>query len=210
MRADPAVLFRRAVMVAALAFMTTLAAPAAQATPAEDLIANNIHTGLEILNNGQLSREQRRVQFEDFLLGVTDMKRVALFTLGDYGAKASAADRDAFIVSFRRYAIAVYQSYLTKYAGQTLRVTGSHANAPGDDIVATTLADPSRPRPLEVDFRVRSDGPKPVIVDFSVAGIWLALTERDEFTSFLKRNGGDIQALTAHLDELRGNLAAAD
>ncbi len=124
--------------------------------------------------------------------------------------KASRSAADAFIVSFRRYAIAVYQSYLTKYAGQTLRVTGSHANAPGDDIVATTLADPSRPRPLEVDFRVRSDGPKPVIVDFSVAGIWLALTERDEFTSFLKRNGGDIQALTAHLDELRGNLAAAD
>lgn len=199
--------FARAMLVALSLLLPLSAAQAA--TPAETLIADNIHTGLEILNNGALSSAERGARFESFLLGVTDLKRVSVFALGPYAAKASQADRDAFADAFQRYAVAVYRFYLGKYAGQTLKVTGSRQNAPADDVVMTTLVDPAdrAARPLEIDFRVRSDGPKPVIVDFSVAGIWLAPEERDQFTAFLNQNGGSIPALIAHLDGLRAKLA---
>jgi ABC-type transporter MlaC component len=39
-------------------------------------------------------------------------------------------------------------------------------------------------------------------VDFSVAGIWLALNERDQFTAFLGQNNGNIPMLVSHLGEL--------
>lgn len=203
-------LLRRAAVALALTFSATGLAQAA--TPAEALVADNIHTGLEILNDGKLSAEDRRAQFEGFLLGVTDLKRVAVFTLGDYSAKASAEDRDAFARAFQRYAVAVYQSYFAKYAGQTLKVTGSRQVGAGDDVVTTTLIDPSdrSGRPLEIDFRVRSDGAKPVIVDFAVAGVWLAPAERDEFTAYLGQHGGDVKALIAYLDTLRGRIAAGN
>jgi len=203
--------FRRRILAAALAFLAT-ATTAFAATPAEDLVANNIHKGLEILNDLHLTKDQRRSQFEDFLVGVTDLKRVAAFTLGAYDAKAAPADRDAFATAFQRYAVAVYQSYFARYSGQTLKVTGSRANAPGDDIVATQMIDPQDQggTPLEVDFRVRSDTGKPVIVDFSVAGIWLAPAERDQFVAYLGRNGGDLQALIAYMDKLRARIAASN
>src|SRR6185437_3970413 len=101
--------------------------------------------------------------------------------------------------------ISVYQSYFAKYAGQTLKVTNSTERAPGDFIVATNLIDPndhSGQPPLEVDFRVRTDTGKPVVVDFSVAGIWLALEERDQFTAFLGQNGGNVRLLISHLSDL--------
>ena len=41
-------------------------------------VDDNIHKGLDILNNKPLSTEQRRDQFESFLLGLTDMKRIAI------------------------------------------------------------------------------------------------------------------------------------
>ena len=44
-----------------------------------------------------------------------------------------------------------------------------------------------------MDFRVRTDTGKPVVMDFSVAGIWLALEERDQFTAFLGQNNGNIR-----------------
>jgi phospholipid transport system substrate-binding protein len=201
----------RALAAAALILATIFVMPAQAATPAEDLIAQNIHSGFDILNDAKLSQEQRRAQFEDFLLGITDLKRVAVFTLGEYGAKASPSDRDAFATAFQRYAVTVYQSYFARYSGQTLKVTGSRLYAPGDDIVSTTLVDPNDGgRPLEVDFRVRSDGPKPVIVDFSVAGMWLAPTERDQFTAYLGQHGGDVKSLIAYLDQLRGKIAAGN
>jgi phospholipid transport system substrate-binding protein len=193
-------------MSAAVAALLFTGIPAmAAANPAEDFVQDNIHKGLELLNNKQLSADQRRTQFEGFLLGLTDMKRIADFTLGQYRRSASPADIAAFESAFQNYAVAVYQSYFAKYAGQTLKVTGSQTRAADDIIVATQLIDPndnSGQQPLEVDFRVRTDGGKTVVVDFSVAGIWLALEERDQFTAFLGQNNGNIHTLISHLSEL--------
>jgi phospholipid transport system substrate-binding protein len=206
MRPQP--ISRRAflVMSAAAAALLFTGIPAmAAANPAEDFVQDNIHKGLELLNNKQLSADQRRTQFEGFLLGLTDMKRIADFTLGQYRRSASPADLAAFESAFQNYAVAVYQSYFAKYAGQTLKVTGSQTRAADDIIVATQLIDPndnSGQQPLEVDFRVRTDGGKTVVVDFSVAGIWLALEERDQFTAFLGQNNGNIHTLISHLSEL--------
>ena len=139
------------------------------------------------------------------------MKRIADFTLGQYRRSASPADLAAFDAAFQNYATAVYQSYFSKYAGQTLKVTGSQARSADDFIVSTQLIDPndrSGQQPLEVDFRVRTDTGKPVVVDFSVSGIWLALEERDQFTSFLGQNNGNINALIADLTELGINSSA--
>ena len=91
----------------------------------------------------------------------------------------------------------MYQSYFARYAGQTLRVRASRERAPGDYIVNTDMTGTSQP--MQIDFRVRTDGAKPVLVDFAVDGVWLALAERDQFISVLAQNNGDIKALTAHL-----------
>ncbi|MEI9995433.1 MAG: ABC transporter substrate-binding protein [Rhizomicrobium sp.] len=192
-----------ALFVAAAAVFA--AAPAAAASPAEAFVQANVQRGLGILNNKGLSTEQRRAQFQGFILGLTDMRRIANFTLGQYRRTASPAEQDQFAAAFQNYATAVYQSYFAKYSGQTLRVTGSQEHAPGDTIVTTQMIDPndhSGQQPLEVDFRVLGTDGKFVVIDFSVAGIWLALEERDQFSSFLGQNGGSIPTLISHLHEL--------
>ena len=40
------------------------------------------------------------------------------------------------------------------------------------------------------------------MIDFSVAGIWLALEERDQFSAFLGQNNGSIPTLVSHLHDL--------
>ncbi len=201
---------RRALLAFAVASTTLLVAlpTSASAPPAEEFVQTNVQKVLTILNNHSASLEQKRSQFEVFILGLTDMKRIAKFTLGQYRRTASPQDQDAFAAAFQSYAIAVYQSYFTKYSGQTLRVTGSQERAPGDTIVTTQLIDPndrSGQQPLEVDFRVLSDGGKFVVIDFSVAGIWLAIEERDQFSAFLGQNNGSIPILISHLRELARN-----
>ncbi|HXC53767.1 MAG TPA: ABC transporter substrate-binding protein [Rhizomicrobium sp.] len=188
-----------------VAAASLFAAPALAAPPAEAFVQANVQKGLSILNNHGASTDQKRAQFETFVLGLTDMRRIANFTLGQYRHSASPQDEAAFAAAFQSYAVAVYQSYFAKYSGQTLRVTGSQEHGPGDTIVQTQLIDPndhSGQQPLEVDFRVLSDGGKFVVIDFSVAGIWLALEERDQFSSFLGQNNGSIPTLISHLKDL--------
>jgi phospholipid transport system substrate-binding protein len=198
-------LARRAVLALVVAGIGLAVAPAAAAPPAEAFVQTNITRALNILNNKSASVEQKRTQFEQFLLGLTDMKRIANFTLGSYRRTASQQDQDAFAAAFQNYATAVYQSYFSKYSGQTLKVTGSQERAPGDTIVQTVLIDPndhSGQAPLEVDFRILQDNGKMVVIDFSVAGIWLALEERDQFSAFLGQNNGSIPTLVSHLHDL--------
>ena len=201
-----AVIARRAILGLIVASAALVGAPAsANVPPAEAYVQNNVQIGLSLLNNHSMSTDQKREQFERFILGLTDMKRIANFTLGQYKRTASPQEQEAFAQAFQSYAIAVYQSYFAKYSGQTLKVMGSQQRAPGDTIVTTVMIDPndkSGQPPLEVDFRVLGDNGKYVVIDFSVSGIWLALEERDQFVAFLGQNNGSIPLLITHLKEL--------
>jgi phospholipid transport system substrate-binding protein len=193
---------RRTVLALAVGAAMAGVMPASAATPAEAFIADNIQKGLTILNDRQLSEAAKADQFQQLLLSLTDTKRIATFTLGQYARTASQADLDEFAAVFQNYSIAVYRSYLGVYAGQSLKVTGSSQRAPDDFIVTTVMVDPndrSGQRPLEVNFRVRTDSGKPELTDFSVLGIWLALSQRDQFVAFLAQNKGDVKALITHL-----------
>ena len=183
---------------AALALpFASLAKAYAATNPAEDFISGNIQTGFDILNDHSLSSEDRRRRFAAFLLGLTDMRRVAIFLLGQYAAQAAPADLDAYVAVYQDYILSMYQSYFARYAGQSLHVRASRERAPGDYIVNTDMVGASQP--MQIDFRVRTDGAKPVLVDFAIEGVWLALAERDQFLSVLAQNNGDIKALTTHL-----------
>jgi len=205
-----AALTRRALLLSA-----TLAAPLLTAGPAlaaanvaESFVDDNIHKGLNILSDKKLTLTQRRDQFETLLLGLVDVRRIALFTLGQYRRSAPPDDVEAFVNAFKNYAAAAYQSYFSKYTDQTLKVTGSTKRNDTDYIVQTLLVDPNSSQPpAEVDFRVRTDTGKPVLVDVAYQGIWLSLEQRDQFVAFLGQNNGNVRTLIAHLSELAVNLA---
>ena len=189
------------VIVAAVA---ASAQPAlAQTNPAESFVQQNIDRGYQILNSQGLSSEQRRDQFRNFLLSLTDLHRIGVFTLGQYANNASPADLQSFEKAFEEYAVTVYQTRLGKYSGQTLKVTGSQVRAPDDVIVnavVTTANGGATQQPIHVAFRVRKtpDG-RPIITDMQVEGIWLALSERSDFTAFLQQHGGSVSQLADHL-----------
>jgi phospholipid transport system substrate-binding protein len=200
-----------AVAAALILTVAALVAPVAQAaTPAEAYVQENVQRGLTILNNHALPDVQRRSEFRDFLTGLTDIRRIAMFTLGATRRTASPADVDIFVNAFRDYAVAVYESRLNQYAGQYLRVTGSTERNAGDYVVSTVLVDPNgksnNQEPIEVDFRVIGENGRFVVIDVSIVGVWLALEERDQFTGFLQQNNGNVRALAAHLQTLTQQL----
>jgi phospholipid transport system substrate-binding protein len=193
-----------------LAFAFLVATPARAESGAETFVRSNVQHGLTILNNHTISDAQRRAQFREFLTNLTDIKRIAIFTLGPARRTASPQEVDQFVNAFRDYAVAVYESRLSAYSGQMLKVTGGTERAPGDDIVTTVLVDPNghatQGEPIEVDFRVENENGKSVVIDASIAGVWLALEERDQFTAFLQENHDSVPALISHLQALAQRL----
>jgi phospholipid transport system substrate-binding protein len=198
---SPVVAAMAMVLVGALA-MTSFVSGANASPAAEAFVQRNVDHGLQVLNNPSLSKEQRQAQFRNFLLTLTDLRRIALYTLGPARRSTTPAEQDTFIEAFRDYAFAVYGAEFSKYSGQSLRVTGSIERAPGDELVRTVLVDPRAAQgqePIEVDFRVYGSGGKLNVVDIVVAGLDLAITEQDDFSSFLAQHNNDVRALITNL-----------
>lgn len=194
--------------LAALPFAAS--SPAAALNPAETFIDQNVQKGLAILSDQALPDTQRKAQFRTFLLSLVDLDRVAMFTLGSARRTATDAEKAQFRDAFRDFAVSIYESRLNAYSGQTLKVTGSQPTGRGDTIVKTVLVDPnsSSKQPLPVSFRVSNSDGKQVVIDVNVLGVWLAIEERDQFSSFLGDNGNRVTALIAHLKDLTRQMRA--
>jgi phospholipid transport system substrate-binding protein len=194
------------------AFLLALVAtPSARAaSDVESFVQQNITQGLSILNNSSLSDSQRRDKFRAFILQLTDMKRIALFTLGRYQRGASQKDVDGFVAAFTDYANAVYESHLSKYKGQGMKVVGSVPRSPTDTIVNVQVVDPSVNQPINAAFRVLTDSGKPLVVDVQVEGVWLAIDQRDQFAGYLQQNGGNIPLLSTYLEQQAQAIRAGE
>ena len=183
-----------------------LMAPPSLASPAtEAFIQQSFDKGYAILNSPSLSDTQRRDQFRALLLELAASRRIALFTLGSYGASATPPTVDAFVEAFTNYSISVYEKGLNRYEGQVLKVTGSMDRAADDSVVQAELVspNPSNGQAVKLAFRVRqNDARAPVITDILIGGVSLATTQRDEFTAYLKQHDGSIPELIKRLDSM--------
>jgi len=189
-----------AALVLSLALSTR---PAEAASPAEQFVADSAQKAMSILNNAALSKEQRKTQFQGFLLGLTDIQAIGRYTIGQYRRSASPEDLTAFDAAFKEYALSVYQSYFAKYSGQSLKVTGSTQLSADDTMVKTVTVDPKKTsaKPYEVNFRVQTVNGRQIVSDFSVEGVWIRELERNDFTSYLGQKGGDLKALNVMLKQ---------
>lgn len=171
----------------------------------EAFVQRSVDTGYEILNSTTLSDEERSKEFFDFMVSLTDMRRIALFTLGPYVNRASEAEIDDFVEAFTDYAVTIYEDRLSRYTGQTMRVTGSTDRAADDSVVSAVVYTPDDPvspntQSLNVAFRVREDANgNPIVIDMQAEGVWIAVNQRADFTSFLQQNNGSLPALSSSL-----------
>jgi phospholipid transport system substrate-binding protein len=202
--------WRRLIPVLGAAVLAGTAANAA--TPVETFVQQNIDRGIAVLKDKSLGDVARRTQLAEMMAELLDTRKMALFMIADLRDKTPAADLDAYAEAYKAFTIANYESQLSGYGGQSLKVTGSLERAPGDYVVNAVLVDPSVPNDpsaLPVAFRVEDEGGgKYAVVDASIVGIWLGLAQRSEFGGYLRQHDNSVPQLAAHLGEMAAKLSA--
>jgi ABC-type transporter MlaC component len=173
-----------------------------KANEAEAFVQASIERGYAILNNKSLSTTERQLQFREFVNSITDTKRVALFTIGTYARTGSQSDIDSFLATYDEFAAAMYQGYFDWYTGQSLRVANSVVRTQDDVVVYADVIGPNGAPQFKIGFRVRKDAAqKNIVTDFQFEGVWLALSQRSDFTSFLQQNRGNFTLLNSELQK---------
>ena len=184
-----------------LLFAATPAAAqnSARDVQAEQYVQTEAQRALTILaNRGMNTAEKTRI-FRAFVDEVADVPRITQFVLGKYARVATPAQRQSFAVVFREYASNVYESRLDEYHGETLTVTGSVVRRPGDVIVNSMVVGGRQSKPVAVAWRVIGGGASWKVIDVQVAGVWLAITEQQDFVSTIDNAGGNVDVLIRQL-----------
>jgi len=184
-----------------------LAAPAsaanadAPAPNAASFIQQAFDRSFADLDDASLAASERRQRFHEAVLNLFDVRNTASYTLGGFAAQASAGEIGAFTRAFRDYIAESCEEQLGGEAHSSLKVTGLRSSGASDFLVGATLVRPDA-EAMNITFRVRnpSDG-KPVVVDVQVGGVWMSTLKRDEFSSFLIRNGGSVTKLTEQINK---------
>jgi len=193
------------VLLSALfAGMFLLASPvrALDAAEAEAFVQDNAQDVIDSLRayrSGERDLDSVQSEFRTRIEALTDVDRVTNFVLGRYRRSGDPDDVAEFREVFREFAISIYESELTSYAGQTLEVTGSVVRTEDDYIIRSVVRGGNGP--IDVNWRVLNTDAGLRVVDVQVERVWLAQTQREQITSIIGDAGGDVSAATAVLRE---------
>ncbi|NWG70362.1 MAG: ABC transporter substrate-binding protein [Parvularculaceae bacterium] len=196
---------RRTGLAVLVAAISLAAAPARADQAAEAFIAKILDEANTVFKSPD--RAVRDAGIERLVDTYVDMKRVAMFALGQYARVITPAQKEIYFPLVRRYSTQIYQEALAEYDGQRLKVTGSVDRAANDIVVTSKFADVKPGEPFaETVFSWRvyraADGTMSV-VDAGADGIWLAIEQQSQFKSVIANNGGGVAGIDALIADLR-------
>ena len=146
-----------------------------------------------------ISRVERVQRFRKLLNDHFDVKTIGRFVLGRYWRKASEEERAEFLMLFEDLIVDTYVDRFAKYSGENLSVTKTEAARNDDSIVFSSINRPSGGPPVGVAWRLRLRNGSYLIIDVMVEGVSMGQTQRSEFASVIRRNGGEVKGLIAKL-----------
>ena len=132
--------------------------------------------------------EQREAHFRAILENKFDLDFISRFVLGRYWRQATVDQRDEYQSLFFEFILRTYAARLSSYAGQNFAVENA-VEAGANDVIVRSLISGGAGPPLRADWRVRDADGVPHIIDVSVEGISMSITQREEFASVVQREG---------------------
>jgi phospholipid transport system substrate-binding protein len=201
-------MLRRVVLSCLALLALAFAAPSARAQNAVPAAAQFIdrlsQTAIEGLTSNEIDHDERRERFRKIFTEAFDVATIGRFALGSPWRTASEADRAEYLKAFEDYIVASYATRFADYGGEKIVTVGSRR---GDDNEAFVLSQFVRAQgaPVRVAWRVRPNGDSWRIIDVIIEDVSMAITQRDDFSATVQRNGGRLSAL---IEALRGKTAA--
>lgn len=193
-------LFLTAAVVAPL----SLASAASEAPQAKKLIEDLTQQALDVLKTEKGNLAQREAKFRTILTNYFAMQSISRTVAGKHWQDMSSQQQAEFQKLFSEWVLKTYSRRFGGYDGETIAIGDVSTVGRDSVLVHTTVTGPSRDN--KVEWRVRQDGREQnKIVDVSVDGVSMLVTQKSEIASIVKSKGVD-----GMLDTLRTHVTKAD
>ena len=135
-----------------------------------------------------------------------DIRGIGFYTLGKYRKTLNDVQKDKYSELFYEYFLKSFSSRLSEYSNPKIDVQSQEKLNENYTIVSSILvATENRPE-VKIQWRIYTKIPeKPMIRDLIIEGLSLARTQKEEFSSIIQSNDGDINALFTSLEKFINN-----
>ncbi len=155
---------------------------------------------LKVVSNPESTKKERIEALRAVFNEGFDVKAIARFVLGRYWRLATQEEKDAYLAAFEEYVVRTYAARFDSYNGEKFVVKDVRPDGEVGAIVLSEITSRSG-NTLRLDWRVRKPKGRYAVVDVLVEGVSMAVTQRSEFASVMRKNNGKLLALVSTLRE---------
>ena len=138
----------------------------------------------------------------EIALATVDINGVGFYTLGSYRKDLTEEQKKEYTILFKKYFLKTFVSRLTDYSEPKIDVVSAEKKNEKYTIVSSILLATKKRSEVKIDWRVYTKDPNRLLIrDLIIEGLSLARTQKEEFSSIIESNDGDINALFNKLKE---------
>ena len=168
-------------------------------------IQSTVNRASQILSKN-ISKEEKINQLKSIAKETVDIKGVGFYSLGSARKNLNDSQKIEYLKLFEDYFLKSFSSRLAEYTNPEIEVNDKKVLNKNYTIVNSLLVGTSERPEVKIDWRVYTKDPEnPLIRDLIIEGLSLARTQKEEFSSILNSNDGDINALFKTLEEFSKN-----
>ena len=168
-------------------------------------VQSTVNRASQVLSRN-ISKEDKINQLKSIAKDTVDIKGIGFYSLGSIRKNLDNNQKQKYIELFESYFLKSFSSRLSEYTNPKIEVIGKEVLNKKYTIVNSLLVGTSERPEVKIDWRVYTKNPdSPLIRDLIIEGLSLARTQKEEFSSILNSNNGDIDVLFNTLIEFSNN-----
>tara|TARA_B110000027_G_scaffold118781_1_gene131030 strand:- start:66 stop:662 length:597 start_codon:yes stop_codon:yes gene_type:complete len=152
--------------------------------------------------SGNYTKEERIEKLKGIASDAVDINGIGYYTLGSYRKSINTEQIKEYKFLFEKYFLKSFSSRLAEYSNPEIDVVSKKKINENYTMVSSILVSTEQRPEVKIDWRIYTKDPKnPKIRDLIIEGLSLARTQKEEFSSIIQSNNGDINALFSSLKE---------
>ena len=158
-------------------------------------VQSTVNRASEALNE-KYSKEEKIKKLMQIASETVDVNGIGFYTLGSYRKTISQNEINQYQILFKQYFLKSFSSRLAEYSNPEIEVVSKKKLNQNYTIVSSILVGTEQRPEVKIDWRVYTKNQEsPLIRDLIIEGLSLARTQKEEFSSIIQSNDGDINAL---------------
>jgi len=155
---------------------------------------------------GNLTKNERVERLKQIARETVDIKGIGFYSLGSYRKNLSNKQIEVYNKVFKEYFLKSFASRLAEYSNPEIEVNSKKKINENYTIVSSTLvATETRPE-VKIEWRVYTKNPDNLLIrDLIIEGLSLARTQKEEFSSIINSNDGNLEVLLKNLEDFVTN-----